>query len=310
MITALCGGVGGSKLALGLYRTLPPDELAVIVNTADDLDFCGLRVCPDLDTVVYTLAGIAGRELGWGVEGDAFTALEMLTRYGIEPWFQVGDRDLATDIFRTHRLRQGSTLTAVSEAIATSLGVTARVLPMTDLQVATRLLAGNEWLDFQEYFVHRHHRDRIEAVRYEGIEETETTAEVHDAASGSEVIILVNSNPVLSILPILATPGINEAIVQASAPAVAVSPIIGTGAVNGPAADLMRLIDQPASALGVANAYLGIIDGIVIDRQDAEQVASIEALGVAVYCTDTMMRTLVDRERLATEIVSFARSLR
>jgi LPPG:FO 2-phospho-L-lactate transferase len=310
MITALCGGVGGSKLVLGLYRTLPANEFAVVVNTADDLEFLGLHVSPDLDTVTYTLAGIAQEGLGWGIEGDSFEALGMLRQYGAPAWFQVGDRDFATHVFRTDALSSGTNLTAITSNIAQRLNVHAGILPMTHEPVATRLLVGDEWVEFQEYFVRRHHRDTVSAIRYEGIENASATAEVLDALQHAEVVVLVNSNPALSIFPILSTPGVNDLLVAVSAARVAVSPIVGSDAVSGPAGRLMKLLGHRSSATGVAEAYAGCIDGIVIDDSDAEQVAAIEALGIAVHCTKTVMRTLEDRDRLATETVSFARSLK
>jgi LPPG:FO 2-phospho-L-lactate transferase len=309
MITALCGGVGGAKLALGLYRLLPPNELTVIVNTADDLEFCGLHVSPDLDTVTYTLAGIARRDVGWGIEGDTFAALEMLKRYGVPTWFQVGDRDLATDVFRTDLLRRGKSLTAVTDTIADALDVQARVLPMTDAPVTTRLQIDGEWVHFQEYFVHRRHGDPVTAVRYDGIENARPTPLVRDALTTADVIVIVNSNPVLSILPILAVPGINDALIASSAPCVAVSPIVGGDSVSGPAGRLMRLIGQPPTALGFARAYLGLVDGVLIDQSDAEQVPSIEAEGLQVRCSDVIMQDEADRVRLAEETLTFAQGI-
>jgi LPPG:FO 2-phospho-L-lactate transferase len=233
----------------------------------------------------------------------------MLRRYGLETWFQVGDRDLATDIIRTDALRRGERLTDITAQIASSLGVTARVLPMTDDPVATRLLVEGEWIHFQNYFVRRRHADPVEAVRYEGIESAAATDEVLDAIEQAEMIVLVNSNPVLSILPILAVPGMNDVLVTAAAPRVAVSPLVGGDAVSGPAGDLMRLLSQPATALGVARAYLGVVDGIVIDRQDEALSGSIRELGLGVRCTDIIMRSEEDRVRLAGEVLSFARTL-
>jgi LPPG:FO 2-phospho-L-lactate transferase len=310
MITALCGGVGGSKLALGLYRTLPPDSLSVVVNTADDLEYCGLHVSPDLDTVTYTLAGLARRDVGWGIEGDTFAALQMLGSYGAPTWFQVGDRDLATSIYRTMALREGAGLTEVARVIGDRLNVRAHILPMSNDRVATLLLVEGAWLEFQDYFVRRGHRDPVEAVRYAGIEEARTTEEVVAAIREAEAIILVNSNPVLSILPILSVPGVNDELVASPAPRVAVSPIIGRDAVSGPAGELMRLRGYPSNATGVAEVYLGLLDGIVIDRQDEDQAQEIEALGIGVLCTDTLMRDERDRERLAGEALAFARGLR
>ncbi len=310
MITALCGGVGGSKLVLGLYRTLPPHELNVVVNTADDLEFFGLHVSPDLDTVTYTLAGMSQAGRGWGIEGDTFHALESLRAYGAPAWFQVGDRDLATHLFRTEEMRRGVNLTVITKRIAERLEVQAGILPMTNFAVSTRLLVGEEWVEFQDYFVRRRHRDAVSAIRYDGIEDAASTPEVLGALQGAEAIVLVNSNPALSIAPILATPGVNDLLTAVSAVRVAVSPIVGPDAVSGPAGRLMKLLGHPNSAAGVAAAYAGIIDGIVIDEADADQATEIEALGIAVFCTKTVMDTLEDRDRLATETVSFARSLR
>ncbi|MGH2444395.1 MAG: 2-phospho-L-lactate transferase, partial [Chloroflexota bacterium] len=279
MITALCGGVGGAKLALGLYRELPAGELSVIVNTADDLEFCGLRVSPDLDTVMYTLAGLARRDAGWGIQGDTFHALDGLRHYGAEAWFQVGDRDLATDVFRTQALRQGKTLTEVTAAMAGSLGVRASILPMTDGQVATRLRVHDSWIAFQDYFVRRGHRDPVSAVEYSGIEAAFPTEAARAAVEGAEAIVLVNSNPVLSILPAVSLPGMRELLAGSGAPRVAVSPIIGSDAISGPAGELMALIGEAASVLGVARAYREFIDGIVIDDRDSSQADDIRSMG-------------------------------
>jgi LPPG:FO 2-phospho-L-lactate transferase len=310
MITALCGGVGGSKLVLGLYRVLPPGDLTVVVNTADDLDLWGLHISPDLDTVTYTLAGLAGREHGWGLQHDTFEALDMVQRYGLEAWFKVGDRDLGTHLFRTDALSRGETLTGVTARVASGLGVRASILPMTDGRVATHLLVEGEWLDFQEYFVHRRHAVPVQAVRYDREESTRPTNAVLAALSTPDVIVLVNSNPVLSILPILDLPGIREALARTSAAKVAVSPMLGSGSVTGPAGILMRLIGQPPTSTGVAATYRDVIDGIVIDREDERQVTEIEALGVRVRLSDTVMRTDADRERLAREVLDFAGVLR
>lgn len=310
MITALCGGVGGSKLVHGLYRTLQPDTLSVVVNTADDLEFCGLHVSPDLDTVMYTLAGMARRDVGWGIEADTSGALDVLGRYGAPTWFGIGDRDLATHVYRTAMLREGATLSEATQYMSGRLGVRAGVLPMTDDRVSTTLLVQGEWVDFQNYFVRRRHRDPVDAVRYVGVEEAQPTQSVRDALSAAEAIILVNSNPVLSILPILEVPGVNDLVATSPAPRVAVSPIVGKSSVTGPAGDLMRLIGQPSSAVGVANAYLGLIDGIVIDEQDEDHTGSIESMGLRVLCTHIIMRSEDDRERLARDVVAFARELR
>lgn len=309
MIAALCGGVGGSKLALGLYRILPADSLALVVNTADDLELWGLHISPDLDTVAYTLSGLAGPQ-GWGVEGDRFEALAMLERYGADTWFRVGDCDLGTHVFRTILLRQGLTLTEVTAHVASRLGVQATILPMSDGRVSTRLLVEGEWIEFQEYFVHRRHAVPVEAIRYERDAGVEPTQYVSEAVAGADLIVLANSNPVLSILPILDLPGMRDLMRGRTSPAVAVSPMLGSGSISGPAGDLMRLIGRPSTSLGVASAYEGLIDGLVIDRADEEQAPEIERLGISVRCTDTLMRDEEARRRLARETVEFGRSLR
>jgi LPPG:FO 2-phospho-L-lactate transferase len=252
---------------------------------------------------------MARQDVGWGIEGDSFQALGMLSRYGLPSWFQVGDRDLATHIFRSGALRRGETLSAVTAAISRRLEVRARVLPMTDDPVATRLRSRGEWLDFQEYFVQRRHRDPVDEIRYEGIEAARPTEAVLEAVREAEALLLVNSNPVLSILPILALSRMREAVQESRARRVAISPIVGRQAVSGPAGDLMTLIGQPSSAAGVAAAYHGLIDGIVIDARDEDQVPEIEALGLEVLCTDAIMRNLADRERLAAQALDFARGL-
>lgn len=309
MITALCGGVGGSKLALGLYRVVAPDTLSVVVNTADDLDLYGLRISPDVDTVTYTLAGLAQKDAGWGIEGDTFATLDTLGRYGVPTWFNVGDRDFATHIYRSHGLRSGRTLTDITSHIAHSLGVRARILPMTNDPVATRIRASGEWLAFQEYFVRERHRVAVDAVEYVGVESAEPTPAVVEAIRSAEILVLVNSNPVLSLLPILSLPGIRALFEDVHVPTVAVSPLVGTSAVSGPAGELMRLIGCPPDARGVAQAYAGVIDGLVIDRRDEHLASDIEQTGVRVLAADTIMRDDADRDRVARETLAFAHEL-
>jgi LPPG:FO 2-phospho-L-lactate transferase len=301
--------VGGAKIARGLYRTLPANSLSLIVNTADDTEHWGLHVSPDLDTVTYTLAGMAG-ERGWGIRGDSFSSLAMMGQFGAADWFRIGDGDLATDVFRTMCLRGGDTLSNVAAHIASSLGVRARILPMTDARVATQVRTGQEWIDFQEYFVHRGHGVPVDEIRYVGVERAAATPAVLQALSAADVIVLANSNPVLSILPVLSVGGVRSALRETTARRVAVSPMLGTGSIAGPAGDLMHTIGQPPTSLGVARAYHGLIDGIVIAREDADQAPEIEALGIRVLCTDTIMRDDADKERLAGDTVAFAMGLR
>ena len=304
MITALCGGVGGVKLVWGLYRNLPPGSLSVIVNTGDDLAFCGLRVCPDLDTVTYTLGGISGRQ-GWGVAGDTFHALETLGALGVDTWFQIGDRDLATHVYRSYLLDQGRTLTEVTATLARAMGIAATILPMTDDPVATRLLAGGSWVDFQEYFVRRGHRDTVTDVLYEGIDRARAGEEVIDAIMGAQAVIVVNSNPVLSILPVVSVPGVRQALRDTDAVRIAVSPIVGTSAVTGPAGHLMALRGQPSTAAGVAALYDDFIDAMVVHDSDRAQEEQIRDRGKRVLRTNILMPDDRDRERLACETLRF-----
>ena len=305
-VCALAGGVGGAKLSAGLQDALAPGDLSVVVNTADDFDPWGLRVCPDLDTVMYTLAGVANPETGWGIEGETFAFLEMLSGYGEDAWFKLGDRDLATHVLRTRALRAGETLTGITQRLARSLGVPGPVLPMCDEKVSTVLKTPAGLLEFQEYFVRRRQKDEVLGVEIRGIEEARPTAAVGDALSGADLIVLCPSNPIVSLGPILEVPGLREVLASASAPRVAVSPIVGGKALKGPADRMLRSLGHDVSSVGVAELYEGVIDGMVIDRADEEQRGRIEALGIRVLATDAVMRDEPDRARLAREVLEFA----
>ena len=309
MIVALAGGVGGAKLAHGLYRQLPADDLTVVVNTADDFDLWGLRVMPDTDTVLYTLAGIANPETGWGIAGDSFAMLDMLARYGEDTWFRVGDRDLATHMTRTRLLREGQTYTEVVGALAKSLGVGARILPMSDQPVATFVRTPDGELPFQEYFVRRRHADEVRGVRFEGVERATLPAAIGKAIRQARAIVLCPSNPIVSIGPILAVPGMRDALRDASAPKVAVSPIVGGRALKGPADRMLAGLGEEVSAYGVARFYGNLLDGMVIDQVDADDAPRVEALGVRAVITDTVMRDEADRARLAADMLRFAETL-
>lgn len=304
-VAALAGGVGGAKLAVGLYQCLEPDALSVIVNTADDLDLYGLRICPDLDTVMYTLAGTADPHRGWGIAGDTRNALAMMASYGEDPWFTLGDRDLAAHILRTQRLRGGARLTEVTHSLSAALGVRARLLPMSDEQVATVVATNLGELEFQEYFVRRRHAPEVRSVRFRGIESATPTHEVVSALRAADLLIVCPSNPIVSIGPILGLAGMQTALSLISAPAVAVSPIVGGRALKGPADHMLASLGHESSALGVARMYAGIAQGMVIDDVDAPLAAGIEDLGMAVLVTDTVMRAPADRVRLAERILSW-----
>ena len=313
MIVALAGGVGGARLAHGLARALAPGDLSIIVNTGDDFDHYGLRVCPDLDTVMYTLSGLANDATGWGVAGDTDGALAMLRRYGEDGWFWLGDRDLATCLLRTQRLRDGEALSAVTAGLAGALGVGATLLPMSDALVATMVETPAGELAFQEYFVRRRQQDAVLGVRLEGIEAARATDATLAALSQAEAVIICPSNPLLSVGPILRVGGMREAVEAArarGAPVVAVSPIIGGRAVKGPAAANLAALGVEVSPLGVARWYAGLLDGLALDNADAALAREIAALGVQPLVTDILMRDAEDRERLAREVLAFARDVR
>jgi LPPG:FO 2-phospho-L-lactate transferase len=308
-VCALAGGVGGAKLAAGLEAVLPPENLAVVVNTADDFDLWGLRICPDLDTVMYTLAGIANPETGWGITDESFAALDMLARYGEDTWFKLGDRDLATHVLRTVRLRAGEPLTSIVANLSAALGVRSAILPMCDEPVATVLDTPDGPLEFQEYFVRRGQRDEVLGIELRGIEDSHPTDAVLGALDAADLVVLCPSNPVVSIGPILAVPGMREALKASRAPKVAVSPIVGGRALKGPADRMLDSLGHEVSAIGVARMYEGLVEGMVIDRVDEEELHEIEALGMRALATGAIMRDAPDRARLAGEVLTFGDGL-
>ncbi|MFT4040143.1 MAG: 2-phospho-L-lactate transferase [Thermomicrobiales bacterium] len=309
MIVVLAGGVGGARMAQGLQRALPHGDLTAVVNTADDFSLYGLHISPDLDTVMYTLAGIADPVNGWGVAGDTRKTLDAIAGYKRDPWFLLGDRDFATHILRTERLQQGAPLSAATAELAGALGVPTAILPMTDDPVATEIRAAEGWLDFQTYFVGRRQADDVLEVRFAGIEAARANPAALAAIAAAELVILAPSNPIVSIGPLLATPGLRVALAETTAPVVAVSPIIGGQALKGPAANMLRTLGHEVSALGVARIYGDLIDGLVIDHADAELAPAIEALGTRVLATNSIMGDPEDRERFAREVLGFAGSL-
>lgn len=305
-VCALAGGVGGAKLSAGLQDALAPGDLSVVVNTADDFDPWGLRVCPDLDTVMYTLAGVANPDTGWGLAGESFAFLDALSGYGEDTWFKLGDRDLATHVLRTQKLRAGETLTGVTAHLSRALGIQGAILPMCDEKVSTVLKTPAGLLEFQEYFVRRRQRDEVLAVELRGIEDARITQDVLAALEGADAIVLCPSNPVVSLGPILAVPGMREALASAPAPKVAVSPIVGGRALKGPADRMLASLGHEVSAAGVASLYGDLLDGMVVDRVDGDQTGRMETLGMKVLVTDAVMRDAPDRTRLAREVLDFA----
>ena len=309
MIIALSGGVGGAKLALGLARVLPPEELVVVVNTGDDLEHLGLSISPDIDTVTYTLAGLANRELGWGRHDETWSFMETMEDLGGETWFRLGDRDVALHVERTRRLNRGETLSSVTADFCRRLGITSRVVPMSDDPVRTRLRTGEGWLDFQEYFVHRRCEPVVHELLFQGAGAARAHPEFLAALTDPSLraIVICPSNPFISVEPILAIPGVLKAMIASPAPIIAVSPIIAGQAVKGPTAKMMRELGLDPSAGTVAHRYHDLLDGYVIDHADMSEVVSIDA---RVTLAQTLMRTMEDREALARTVLEAAAVLR
>lgn len=308
-IVAFAGGVGGAKLTHGLALARPDDHLSVVVNTADDFSLYGLHISPDIDTVLYTLAGLANRETGWGIAGDTSVTLEMLQRYGQDTWFWLGDKDFATHILRTEALRHGSTLTTAISGLVTALGVDAAILPMCDEPVATLIETPDGVLEFQDYFVRRHHADTVMGVRFDGIEAATLSPEVSAALTDGDVMVLCPSNPIVSIGPILSVPGLRDRLRKSATPIVAISPIVAGQALKGPADQMLASMGHEVSALTIATLYRDFLSGIVIDEQDAALADRISALGIAVRVAQTVMRSDDDRRHLAEETLAFGASL-
>lgn len=302
-VTLLAGGTGGAKMAHGFQQVLPAGDLTVIVNVADDTELFGLHVSPDVDTVLYTLAGVANPETGWGVAGDTWTALEMLGRYGEPTWFRIGDADLATHVRRTHLLRDGASLTDATAAMAAALGVPSRLLPATDDRLRTILDTDVGELDFQEYFVGRRQEPEVRAARFDGIETARPARAALDAIGQAELVVLAPSNPIVSIGPMLALPGLREAMAATAAPKVAISPIIAGRALKGPADRMLASLGHEVTALGVARLYAGLVDTFVIDEADAALAPAVEGLGMAAVVLPTIMASDADRAALARAIL-------
>ncbi|HEX2889310.1 2-phospho-L-lactate transferase [Vineibacter terrae] len=309
LVVALSGGVGGAKLALGLSRVLPPEELLVVANTGDDFEHLGLSISPDIDTLTYALAGLDNPETGWGRRDETWSFMASIGALGGADWFRLGDRDLATHVERTRRLRDGQTLSQVTADFCRRLGIGARVLPMTDDRVRTRVRSDGGWIDFQDYFVRQQCRPVVQALAFEGAETALPQPDVMAALQGGNVrvVVICPSNPFISIEPILAVPGLRAAIAGAGAPVVAVSPIIGGRAVKGPTAKMMQELGLEASAAAVARRYGDLLAGYVVDPVDA---ASVAGLACAVTPAPTLMTTLADKEALARVVLGAADALR
>jgi LPPG:FO 2-phospho-L-lactate transferase len=306
-VVAICGGVGGAKLALGLQHLLA-DRLTVVVNVGDDFDHMGLRICPDLDTVIYTLGGLSDEVRGWGRSGETWNFMEATRQLGGESWFALGDCDLALHVERTTRLASGDTLTEIIARISTSLGIAARLLPVTDGQLRTKVHTDIGVLDFQRYFVEHQCRPTVRGISFEGAETADINPLVLEALSSSDLgaVIICPSNPYLSIDPILAVRGLRESLKRSDAPIVAVSPIIGGRAVKGPTGKIMREMGIDATSVSIAKHYADLIDGLVIDSGDAGEIGRTE---VRMHAVPTLMTDLVSRIALARETLAFAESL-
>jgi len=308
-VIALSGGVGGAKLALGLSRCVAADDLTVVANTADDFEHLGLYISPDVDTVLYTLAGINNKEQGWGLADESWQCMNRLERLGGETWFRLGDRDLALHLQRTQMLKQlGATLSGVTEYLARALAVEATILPMCDQSVATIVQTRRGDMPFQQYFVRERCEPVVTGFRFAGVEQARINPILIErcAAKTTHCIVLCPSNPYVSLAPMLNIAGMQEFLRKQSAPVIAVSPIVGGSALKGPAAKMMQELNVKPSVLAVAQMYRGFIDGLVIDHVDEADADAIAALGVTPLVTATVMRTLDDRERLARDVLDFA----
>lgn len=298
-ITLLAGGVGAAKLITGLVRLIDQGDLTIIVNTGDDIELHGLYISPDIDIITYTLAGLVDEERGWGLKDDTYRCLEALSRLGCETWFKLGDRDLATHIYRTNLLKRGFTLSQATAEISKALEVKARILPMSDDRVETRILTGEGPLHFQEYLVKRGMRDEVLGVELAGIEDAEPAPGVVDSILESDGIIIPPSNPIVSVGTILSVKGVREALRSTRAKRVAVSPLIAGHAVKGPLEKLLRGLGLEPSAYTVAEIYKGLIDTFILDQADAQEKERVEALGLRVVSANTLMVSLEDKIQLA-----------
>jgi LPPG:FO 2-phospho-L-lactate transferase len=307
MITALAGGVGAARFLQGLVKLVPEENLTIIVNTGDDIELYGLHISPDIDIVMYTLSGIVDEEKGWGVKDDTFHCLETLQKYGSETWFKLGDRDLATHIHRTCLIRKGYKLSEVTAKLCQAFGLKVRLIPMTDEKFATFIVTDKGKMHFQEYLVKRGAQDKVINVEFEGAEKAKPAPGVVDSILNSEAIIICPSNPIVSIGTILSVKGVRKALRETKAEIIAISPIVGGSPIKGPADKLMSGLGLEVSAYGVAAFYKDFLDAFVIDNIDSAQKPRIEALGLKVAVTNTIMKTLQDKVELARVVLNITR---
>jgi len=308
LICVLTGGTGGAKFVEGLSRIMPAEEITLIVNTGDDLLWWGLYVSPDIDSITYVLSGMLSRERGWGVKGDTFLCLQAMGQLGEPTWFHTGDRDLAVHLLRSRLLAEGKTLSEATKIICDKLGVKARVLPMSNSRVETRVDTPAGELSFEEYFVQRWYQDPVNSVRFAGASDAEPAPGVIDAIVSADAVLLAPSNPITSIGPILAVPGVREALSRARGKIGAISPIIGTAPVAGPAGILMAAQGLPCSIAGVARAYEDFLDVLICDTRDAPAAEALRKNGLRTHCTQTIMRTADGKAALAQTALSVVSS--
>jgi LPPG:FO 2-phospho-L-lactate transferase len=304
MICVLTGGTGGAKFVDGLRQVIPPEEMTLIVNTGDDLLWWGLYVSPDIDSITYVLSGMLSRERGWGVKGDTFLCLQAMGQLGEPTWFHTGDRDLAVHLLRSRLLAEGKTLSEATSAICDKLGVKARILPMSNSRVETRVDTPSGELSFEEYFVQRWYQDPVKSVRFAGASDAEPAPGVIEAIVSADAVLIAPSNPITSIGPILAVPGVRDALVRARGKVTAVSPIVGNAAVAGPAGILMTAQGVACSIQGVAKCYEDFLDLLICDSRDTRAAESLRANGLRVQCAQTIMRTAEDKAALARTVLS------
>ena len=303
-VTTLAGGVGAAKFLRGLVRRIDPRRLTIVVNTGDDEEFFGLHVSPDIDTVTYTLADVINKANGWGLEGESFNALDALGRYYGKPWFNLGDRDLATHLYRTERMRAGATLSEITSDIAWRFGITARILPMSNDRIRTFVkLKGGRPLPFQEYFVRRRARGRVESIELRGIEEASALPEALRAIADSRAIILAPSNPFVSLAPILNLKGMREALISVRDRVAAISPIVGGKTIKGPADKMLRGLGHEVSPLAVARLYQDFLGAFILDTIDRSYIEPIRELGIRAVATNTIMSTPAKAARLADVVM-------
>ncbi|MEO6717639.1 MAG: 2-phospho-L-lactate transferase [Novosphingobium sp.] len=307
-VLALSGGVGGAKLAAGLAAVLPPEQLTIAVNTGDDFEHLGLTVCPDIDSVVYALAGLNDEKRGWGIADESWRTMERLGALGEEQWFNLGDRDMAMHIARSWRLRSGESLSEVTARLAGALGIAHRVVPMSDMPVRTQVETGQGWLDFQHYFVRERSHPVVKAIRFEGTPGAAMSPGLAEALARPDLaaVILCPSNPFLSVDPILSVAGVRDALLARDVPFVAVSPLVGGAAIKGPLTKLLGELGQTCDNRAIAAHYTGLLDHLLIDRCDAQDAEGLRDAGVSVTITGTVMCTAEDRKGLAREALSAA----